>query len=145
MSQQISIDQDAVKAFCVRHHIKRLALFGSVLRDDFGPESDVDVLVEFLVGHVPGLEFMRIEREFSALVHGRRVDMVTAKFLNARVRDEVLNSARPVYVAARKAVDKSCGLARAIYDADENLRLALTQLVQIVGEAARRVSPQFSA
>ena len=47
MSPRISIDRDAVSAFCRRHHIRRLALFGSVLRDDFGPESDVDVLVEF--------------------------------------------------------------------------------------------------
>ena len=75
MSPHVSIDRDAVSAFCRRHHIKRLALFGSVLGDDFGPDSDVDVLVEFQVGHVPGLSFMSIEREFSGLVHGRRVDM----------------------------------------------------------------------
>ena len=100
MSPHISIDRDAVSAFCRRHHIKRLALFGSVLRDDFGPESDVDVLVEFQAGHVPGLEFVRIERELSGLLHGRRVDMVTPKFLNPRIRDRVLDSAEPLYVAA---------------------------------------------
>ena len=71
MSQHISIDRDAVSAFCRRHHITRLALFGSVLRDDFGPDSDVDVLVEFQAGHVPGFNFVSIEREFSGLLHGR--------------------------------------------------------------------------
>jgi uncharacterized protein len=100
MSPSISIDREAVTAFCRRHHIKRLALFGSVLRDDFRPDSDVDVLVEFEPGHVPGLDFVTIEREFSGLLHGRRVDMVTPKFLNPRIRDQVLTSAEPVYVAA---------------------------------------------
>lgn len=100
MSPHVSIDRDAVSAFCRRHHIKRLALFGSVLRDDFSPDSDIDVLVEFQAGHVPGLNFVSIEREFSGLLHGRRVDMVTPKFLNPRIRDQVLNSAEPLYVAA---------------------------------------------
>ena len=100
MSPHISIDREAVSAFCRRHHIKRLALFGSVLRDDFGPESDVDVLVEFQAGHVPGLNFVSIEREFSVLLHGHHVDMVTPKFLNPRIRDQVLSSAEPLYVAA---------------------------------------------
>ncbi|MGQ0737387.1 MAG: nucleotidyltransferase family protein [Acidobacteriota bacterium] len=100
MSPHVSIDRDAVSAFCRRHHIKRLALFGSVLGDDFGPDSDVDVLVEFQVGHVPGLSFMSIEREFSRILHGRRVDIVTPKFLTPRIRDQVLRSAEPLYVAA---------------------------------------------
>jgi predicted nucleotidyltransferase len=100
VSPHISIDRAAVTAFCRRHHIRRLALFGSVLRDDFRPDSDVDVLVEFQPGHVPGLDFVSIEREFSGLLQGRRVDMVTPKFLNARIRDEVLTSAEPLYVAA---------------------------------------------
>jgi predicted nucleotidyltransferase len=100
MSPHISIDRDAVSAFCQRHHITRLALFGSVLRDDFGPDSDVDVLVEFQAGHVPGFNFVSIEREFSGLLHGRRVDMVTPKFLNLRIRDQVLSSAEPLYVGA---------------------------------------------
>ena len=100
MSSRISIDRDALSAFCRRHHITRLALFGSVIGDDFGPESDVDVLVEFQIGHVPGLKFVSIERELSSLLHGRRVDMVTPKFLNPRIRDHVLGSAEPLYVAA---------------------------------------------
>lgn len=100
MSPHVSIDRDAVSAFCQRHHIKRLALFGSVLGDDFGPDSDVDVLVEFQAGHVPGLNFVSIEREFSRMLHGRRVDMVTPKFLNPRIRAQVLSSAELLYVAA---------------------------------------------
>jgi predicted nucleotidyltransferase len=90
MSPHVSIDRDAVSAFCRRHHIMRRALFGSVLREDFGPDSDVDVLVEFQAGHVPGFDFVSIEREFSGLLHGRRVDMVTPKFLHPRIRDQVL-------------------------------------------------------
>ena len=91
MSPHISIHRDAVSAFCRRHHIKRLALFGSVLRDDFGPDSDIDVIVEFQPGHVPGLDFVTIEREFSQLLEGRRIDMVTPKFLNSRIGDVTRN------------------------------------------------------
>lgn len=100
MSPHLSIDREAVSAFCKRHHIRRLALFGSVLRDDFGPDSDIDVLVEFEPGHVPGLRFVGIERELSDLLQGRRVDMITAKFLSPSLREQVLNSAEPLYVAA---------------------------------------------
>ena len=100
MRPHLSIDRHAVSTFCRRHHIARLALFGSVLRDDFGPNSDVDVLVEFQAAHVPGLAFISIERELSELLGGRTVDMVTPKFLNARIRDRVLRDAEPLYVAA---------------------------------------------
>ena len=100
MSPHIHIDRDAVSAFCRRHHIARLALFGSVLGPAFRPDSDVDVLVEFQPGHVPGLRFVSMEREFSDLLGGRRVDMVTAKFISPRIRDEVLKTAEPLYVAA---------------------------------------------
>lgn len=100
MNSHISIDREAVASFCRRHYMTRLALFGSVLREDFGPDSDIDVLVEFQPDHVPGLNFIAMERELSGLLEGRRVDMVTPKFLNARIRDEVLRSAEPLYVAA---------------------------------------------
>jgi predicted nucleotidyltransferase len=100
MSPQLVIDRDAVRAYCQRRHITRLSLFGSALRDDFNPESDVDMLVEFEPGHVPGLEFVAIERELSSLLQGRRVDLVTPKFLNARIREQVLREAEPLYVAA---------------------------------------------
>jgi len=100
MSPHLVIDGKAVTAFCQRHHITRLALFGSALRDDFRPDSDVDVLVEFHPDHVPGLEFVSMERELSALLQGRRVDLVTPKFLNARIRAQVLRDAEPLYVDA---------------------------------------------
>ena len=85
--------------FCRRHHIRRLALFGSVLRDDFGPESDVDVLVEFEPGHVPGLAFFAMQDELSAML-GRKVDLNTPGFLSRYFRDEVLAEAETQYGAA---------------------------------------------
>ncbi len=100
MSPHLSIDREAVTGFCRRHHIERLARFGSVLGKDFGPDSDVDVLVEFQAGQVPGLDFVRIERELSGILQGRRVNMATPKFLNARIRAHVLRTAEPLYVAA---------------------------------------------
>ena len=79
--------------FCRRHHIRRLSVFGSVLRDDFRPESDVDVLVEFQPGHTPGWEVIDIEEELGGLFGGRRVDLVNPKYLNPRLRDRILASA----------------------------------------------------
>lgn len=79
--------------FCQRHHIRRLSLFGSVLRDDFRPESDVDVLVEFKLGHTPGWDIVDLEEELSGLFGGRRVDLVNPKYLNPRLRDQILASA----------------------------------------------------
>ena len=91
------IPKERLAEFCRRHHILKLALFGSVLREDFGPESDIDVLVEFEPGHVPGLGFIRMQDELSRIFDGRRVDLVTPKFLNRRIRDEVLRSAEVQY------------------------------------------------
>lgn len=99
MSSRLQLDREAVAAFCRRHHVRRLALFGSVLRDDFTPQSDVDVLVEFEPGHVPGLAFFSMEAELSALV-GRRVDLNTPGFLSRYFRDQVLAEAETQYVAA---------------------------------------------
>ena len=98
MRARIAVDREEIAGFCRRNHICRLALFGSVLRDDFGPDSDIDVLVEFESGHVPGLAFIRLEQELSGLL-GRRVDLVTPKFLNERIRDRVLNDAEVQYAA----------------------------------------------
>ena len=85
--------------FCRRNHIRRLALFGSVLRDDFGADSDVDALVEFEPGRVPGLAFFRMQRELSALL-GRKVDMNTAADLSPYFREQVLAEAEVIYDAA---------------------------------------------
>ncbi|HEV2854258.1 MAG TPA: nucleotidyltransferase family protein [Thermoanaerobaculia bacterium] len=93
------VPKDQIAEFCQRHHILKLALFGSILRDDFRPDSDIDVLVEFEPGHVPGFGFIRLQDELSALFGGRPVDLVTPKFLNRRIRDEVLRSAEVQYAA----------------------------------------------
>ena len=95
----VDIPEDAVADFCRRNHIRRLALFGSILRDDFIPESDVDVLVEFEPGTRVGLRFFALERELSLLI-GRKVDLNTPGFLGRDFRDEVLASARVQYEAA---------------------------------------------
>jgi predicted nucleotidyltransferase len=79
--------------FCRRHHIRRLSAFGSVLRDDFGPESDIDLLVEFQPGHSPGWEIVDLEEELGRLFGGRRVDLVNPKYLSPRLRDAILDSA----------------------------------------------------
>jgi len=89
---------ERLAALCRRHHIRRLAFFGSVLREDFSPESDVDILVEFDPKHVPGfLRMHEIEGELSSLLGNRRVDLVTEKFLNRRLRDRVMASAEVQY------------------------------------------------
>ena len=96
--EHLSIDQEALAALCRRHHVRRLSLFGSVLREDFGPQSDVDVLVEFLPGHTPGLAFFRLQDELSELL-GRGVDLHTPAFLSRYFRDRVMQEARVQYVA----------------------------------------------
>ena len=93
----IAVDRTRLAEFCRRHHIHRLALFGSVLRDDFRPDSDVDVLVEFAPDHAVGLiRLAGIERELSALL-GRRVDLRTPADLSRYFRQEVLDSADVQY------------------------------------------------
>lgn len=97
MKARISVPKDRLIEFCRRHHIKRLALFGSVLRQDFGPESDIDVLVEFEPGHTPGFEFFAIQEELSKLLN-HKVDMNTPQFLSRYFRDRVLAEAEDQYV-----------------------------------------------
>ena len=93
----IDIPQQAVADFCRRHGIRRLSLFGSVLRDDFGPDSDVDVLVEFRPDKVVGWEIINIEDELSQLLGGYKVDMVRTNALYHRLRDGILASAQVQY------------------------------------------------
>ena len=95
----IEIPHERIEAFCRANGIRRLALFGSVLRDDFRPESDVDVLVEFQPGVRVGLAFIRMQDELSTLL-GRRVDLSTPGSLSKYFRDEVLHEAEAFYVAA---------------------------------------------
>ena len=96
---RLAFDRQKLADFCRRNYIKSLAFFGSVLREDFRPDSDVDVLVEFEPGHTPGLAFIRMEAELSELLGGRKVDLVTPRFLNPRVRDRVLAQAATQYAA----------------------------------------------
>jgi predicted nucleotidyltransferase len=96
---KIEIPAERVRDFCRRHHIRKLALFGSVLRDDFLPESDIDVIVEFEPGHVPGLDFFAMQDELSG-IFGRTVDLNTPGFLSTHFRDRVLADAEIQYVAA---------------------------------------------
>jgi uncharacterized protein len=94
----IDIPRDQLAEFCRRHSIRKLSLFGSVLREDFGRDSDVDVLVEFDPGFVPGLEFFAMEQELSTIFRGR-VDLNTPWFLSKYFRSRVLAEAEVAYVA----------------------------------------------
>jgi predicted nucleotidyltransferase len=99
MGLKIKAPKEEIAAFCRRHHIRKLAFFGSVLRDDFTPESDVDVLVEFEPGHTPGLAFFAMQRELSEIL-GRKVDLNTANDLSPYFRQEVLDEAEVLYSTA---------------------------------------------
>ena len=96
---RIDIPDEQIAEFCRRHHVRWLALFGSVLRDDFRQDSDVDILVEFEPGTTVGFAFVRMQDELSRIL-GRRVDLRTPRELSKYFRDEVLAEAEPVYVAA---------------------------------------------
>ena len=99
MPLAIVVDRKKIRQFCRKYNIRRLAFFGSVLREDFGPGSDVDVLVEFEPGRTPGLQFFSIQEELS-LILGRRVDLNTPKFLSPLFRDEVTAEAVVQYEQA---------------------------------------------
>ena len=100
--KNIKVPIDELSALCQRWHIDKLSLFGSVLRDDFTVDSDIDILVEFESGFTPGfLKLHRLQEELSALFDHRTIDLVTLKFLNQRIRDRVLDTAEVCYVAER--------------------------------------------
>ena len=95
--KNLKIPKDKITEFCVRNHIRKLAIFGSAIRDDFTPQSDVDVLVEFDSGHVPGfIKLAGMEIELSEIV-GHKVDMRTAEDLSPYFRKEVVQSAEIQY------------------------------------------------
>lgn len=98
MPQKIRVDREELAKFCGRNYISKLSFFGSVLRDDFRPDSDVDVLVEFESGQEPGLlGLAKLERELSSLLENRRVDLRTSKDLSRYFRDEVIAAAELQY------------------------------------------------
>jgi uncharacterized protein len=88
-----------VAEFCQRHHIRKLAVFGSALHGDARPDSDLDVLVEFEPDHVPGLAFFAMEQELSEML-GRKVDLNTPRFLSPYFRERVIQEAEVQYAAA---------------------------------------------
>ena len=94
-----AIDRDRLAELCRRHGIARLALFGSAVRGQLGPESDIDVLVEFVPGRRVGLRFITVQEELQALL-GRKVDLNTLAFLSPYFRDRVEAEAVPVYEVA---------------------------------------------
>lgn len=98
MPARIDIPRERIAEFCQRNRVRRLALFGSVIRDDFTPESDVDVLVEFEPGYAARFVFFQMRRELTAML-GREVDMHAAASLSPYFRQEVLDEAEEIYVA----------------------------------------------
>lgn len=101
MGVAIEVDRGAIAAFCRRRHVRRLALFGSVLRSDYGPGSDVDILVEFERDHIPGLIGMgAMAEELSAVLGVKDVDLRTAEDLSEYFRDDVLAEAQVQYEQA---------------------------------------------
>ena len=95
----IAISENAIAELCRRHRIRRLALFGSILHNDFRPDSDIDILVIFEAGSTPGFGFIGIQDELSGLL-GRTVDLHTPASLSRYFRDEVLREAEALYDAA---------------------------------------------
>ena len=99
MNSKVNIPMDRIAEFCCQNRIRKLALFGSVLREDFRADSDVDVLVEFYPEHIPGLSFFRMQRELSQIL-GRKVDMNTSQDISRYYRGEVLTEAEVFYDAS---------------------------------------------
>ena len=98
MNPQVSVSEAALAAFCQENGIRRLAIFGSALRDDFGPESDIDLLVEFKPERIPGLLGVAgMELALSELFTGRKVDLRTAEDLSPYFRQDVLDRAEVQY------------------------------------------------
>ena len=92
---QITVDKEKIAAFCEQYHVQSFALFGSVLRNDFRPDSDIDVLVEFESGFTPGLfTIARMERELSKIFDGRKIDLRTPEDLSRYFRQNVIEEAR---------------------------------------------------
>ena len=97
-NKNVKFNKEQIADFCKRNHIIKLSFFGSILRDDFGPESDIDVLVEFNPKQVPGfLGLARMERELSSMLGNRKVDLRTPQELSRHFRDEVVAAADVQY------------------------------------------------
>lgn len=99
MDTKTLLSDNKIKKFCANNHIKQLAYFGSVLREDYSPQSDIDILVEFEAGCVPGFDFFRMEAELTQLF-GRKVDLQTSQFLSPEIRSRVMSEAVIAYEQA---------------------------------------------
>jgi uncharacterized protein len=99
MDFEALLSPEILKGFCQKYHIRQLSFFGSIVRNDFGPQSDIDVLVEFEPGHIPGFDFFLMEAELSQLL-GRKIDLQTLNFLSPEIRQSVLLEAVPAYEQA---------------------------------------------
>lgn len=98
MNKNVTFSREQLAAFCHKHGIRRLAIFGSALRDDFRPDSDIDVLVEFDPSRIPSLlGIARLERELSAFFGGRKVDLRTPEDLSRYFRQKVVEEAEVQY------------------------------------------------
>lgn len=96
--ERFPVSAATLQSLCTRYHIKKLSLFGSVLRQDFGPDSDIDILVEFETGHPPGFfAVARLEREFAQLLGKRKVDIKTPKEISRYFREEVMQNSEILY------------------------------------------------
>ena len=98
MKNKIYIPKDKLAGFCKKNHIRRMSLFGSILRNDFGPDSDIDVLVEFEPGCTPSyFQLFDMEEKLSTILGGRQIDMRTPHDLSRYFRDQVLNTSELQY------------------------------------------------
>ena len=92
------VSMKKIKEYCLRHHITKLALFGSAIRNELTPESDIDILVEFDQNNVPGFfDLFNMEKELSALLNNRKIDLRTPKDLSKYIRNDVLKEAEVLY------------------------------------------------
>ncbi|MBI4419406.1 MAG: nucleotidyltransferase domain-containing protein [Gemmatimonadetes bacterium] len=94
-----AVDRDALETVCRRHHIRSLAVFGSHAKGNAGPDSDVDVVVDFEPGMTPGLGIETVAEALRPVLGGRRVDLVTRRGLSPRLRERILATAVPLYGA----------------------------------------------
>lgn len=158
MGDRLPLESATLAEFCRRHGIRTLSLFGSTLKGTAGPDSDIDLLVEFEPGRVPGLAgIAAMELELSELLGGKKVDLRTTRDLSRYFRDEVVRTAEVQYArwrsGARSAHDCGGGKCHEIRIGPAALRpghremllFALVRAVEIVGEAAGRVSEKSRA
>ncbi|MFW6159762.1 MAG: nucleotidyltransferase family protein [Acidobacteriota bacterium] len=99
INKEITVQKDKIAEFCKKHHIKRLSIYGSALRDDFKPESDIDVLVDFEPEHIPSFfKLFEMEAELSDIFGGRKVEIRTPQDLSRYFRDKVMKESEHQYV-----------------------------------------------